>query len=50
MNFGLLFREQHFPQQISYTFVLGARRNLVTLGVWSIETYSSNFVNFGLGA
>jgi len=35
-----------FPQRISRTLFVGARRNLATLGVWTIETYSPNFVNF----
>jgi len=37
-----------FPQRISHTLFVGARRNLAVLGVWSIETYSPNFVNFDL--
>ena len=49
VNFGLLFQEQHFPQRISRTFLVGARRNLATLGVWPIETYSPNFMNFDPG-
>ena len=30
-------------------FFVGARRNLTSLGVWLIETYFPNFVNFGPG-
>ena len=36
-----------FPQRIYRTLFVGARRNLVTLEVWPIETYFPNFVNFG---
>jgi len=36
-----------FPQQISCTLFVGAQRNLAVLGVWPIETYSPNLVNFG---
>jgi len=35
-----------FPQQISCTLFVGAQRNLAVLGVWPIETYSPNLVNF----
>jgi len=36
-----------FPQRIYLTHFVGARRNLAALGVWAIETYCPNFVNFG---
>jgi len=31
------------------TLFVGAQGNLAALGVWSIETHSPNFVNFGPG-
>ena len=38
-----------FPQRISCKRFVGAQRNLAALGVWPIEIYSPNFVNFGPG-
>jgi len=50
VNFNLLFRgAKFFQQRISCTLFVGAQRNLATLGVWPIKTYSSNFVNFSPG-
>jgi len=50
MNDGILFRGANFfPQWISRTLFIGAQRNLAALGVWPVETYSPNFVNFGPG-
>jgi len=47
VNFGPLFREQNvLRQRISRTLLVGARRNLTALRVWSIDTYSHNLVNF----
>jgi len=40
--------EQIFPQWISRTLFVGARRNLAVLRIWPIDTYSLNFVNIGL--
>ena len=39
----------NFRQWISHTLFVGEQRNLATLGVWPIETYSPNFRNFGWG-
>ena len=50
VNSGLLFLEQNFPQRISRTLFVRERRNLATFGIWPIETYSPNFVNFGPGS
>ena len=47
VNFGQLFREQHFPQRISRTHFVLAQPNLASSAGWPIETYSPNFVNFG---
>jgi len=38
-----------FPQRICRTLFVAAQRNLTALGVWPIETYSLNSVNFGPG-
>ena len=38
-----------FPQRISRTLFVGPQRNLITLGVWTIETYAPHFVNFAPG-
>ena len=37
-----------FPQGTSRTLFIRARRNLAVLGVWPIDTYSSNLVNVGI--
>jgi len=43
VNFSLLSGSKIFHNS------LFARKNLAVLGVWPIETYSPNFVNFGPG-
>jgi len=40
-------KEEEEEEGISQLFV-GARQNLAVLGVWPIDTYSLNLVNFGL--
>jgi len=39
----------NFQQQISQTLFVRAWQKLARLGVWPIDIYSLNFVNFGLG-
>jgi len=39
-----------FPQRIYRTPFVRERRNLATLGVWPIESYFANFVNFAPGS
>jgi len=46
VNFGLLLGTKKLHNGYR-TLFFRARRNLATLGVWPIETYSANFVNFG---
>jgi len=48
VNFGLLFRGAKFFYDGYLALFVGERRNLATLGVWQIDTYSQNLVNFGL--
>ena len=50
VNFGLLFRGANFSTMDISTLFVGAQGNLAALGVWSIETHSPNFVNFGPGS
>jgi len=50
VNFGLLFwGANFFSQRIVRTLFVEEERNLAALGVWPIDTYSPNFVNFGPG-
>jgi len=52
MYFGELrstfFRSTNFRQRMSCTLLVVAQRNLAWLGVWPMDTYSPNLVNFGL--
>jgi len=50
VNFGPLFRGAQFSTaDILDTFVI-ARRKLAWLGIWAVDTYFPNFVNFGPGS
>jgi len=40
---------RNFRQRISRTLLVGMRRNLAVLGVWQMDTYLRNLVNFGPG-
>ena len=46
-NFGPLLQEHRFSTGISGTLLVAAQRNLAALGVWPVDTYSPNLVNFG---
>jgi len=50
VNFGLLFRgtKNFSTTHIAHTFCQSAAK-FGNVGVWPIETYSPNFVNFGPG-
>jgi len=42
------FSNTNFRQRISCTLFVAAQRKLAGLGVWPVDTYFSNFMNFGL--
>jgi len=48
MNFGLFSRSAIFSLGISRSLFVWALRNLAVLGIWPIDSYTPNLVNFGL--